>query len=1139
MAGSILILILIGLISFLGLLYMYRGGDNGSGEHEDNDQQNLARSSTSARGGWAKLKTVLNATKKLDGRRKSKVKFSSVHDKDLPSFMLEPKRDLIGQDTKSEDENSNHMENILRNIGFNDESMRKELCNNLDIKHLAGGNLLFDHGDEDNCIYLVRRGVLTMFIADEDGSEVPVRDFRADEAIYSYLSIMDVLAGVPSVFKTLSVVAREDSTVCCLPVEALKHACQQTPKLKIQVAKTMLCRLQRITFQTLHSFFGLTKELLASRPKEAISKQLLRDRSIRRLSVNERRYEGAALKKQKHVTKSHGNVPLTLDTIQEGNENNNATEKLVDEKTKQLEDSGLLSRITLQLKGLLGIEDENLLKECVGLVMFQPSVTIMKEGSQETRVVYIVSGSVNMVQKNQQGIQKTVYRFHPGELLGETAVMTEESQSYAIKSGKSGAVIATISASNFHRIIDEHPDAAIRISHYAVKRMSKFTRQTDFTLEWGYLEYSQVLFNRDDHADTIFMVLCGRLRSVVTRDDGSKHIVEEFGKGSLVGLDEVLTGKTRLSTVHAIRDTEFTKIPNGTLSYIKRKFPSSVTGRVMQTVGNRLSTIIKENKKEDDRDDAAQQRQNLSTIVLVPMSNAVPISVFSRELALRLSQIGSTKRITSREVAHFLGNGRLEKTQKLQLTSWINQQEDTHDTILLQTDDTVTEWTKLCFRQGDLILLMEVVDREPNEIGEMEKELDLLQIGTQRELVLLHKKTNGTYKDPVGTAEWLNAREWCHRVHHIRCPDRFMVRGNSAMKHLDTGDTDVTDDVGRLSRYLTGTSVGLVLGGGGARGLSHVGFIKAMLESDIPIDMIGGTSIGSFVGACYSSNTNLTSLEKMARLLCKRMNSILQLALDLTYPYLAMFSGRGFNNIIREVLGERKIEDLWIPYFCVTTDITDSKKRVHSNGSLWRYVRSSMSLAGYFPPLCDPKDKHLLLDGGYVSNLPVEVMKARGAGVILAVDVGGVSETDFFDFGDDISGWWMLWNKWNPMKHKPKIPDLPEIHNRLSYVANNSMRNMDDTSYHYVRPDIVSFGLTMFDKYEEIRDRGYVKGTQIFRGMPNFQIHKSKSEWQAKSTNDDILTEKLHSVIHAVTKFEHLHNEDYETDEEDDPMLTT
>ena len=64
------------------------------------------------------------------------------------------------------------------------------------------------------------------------------------------------------------------------------------------------------------------------------------------------------------------------------------------------------------------------------------------------------------------------------------------------------------------------------------------------------------------------------------------------------------------------------------------------------------------------------------------------------------------------------------------------------------------------------------------------------------------------------------------------------------------------------------------------------------------------------------------------------------------------------------------MQDLWIPYFCVTTDITESKMRVHNSGSLWRYVRASMSLSGYMPPLCDPVDGHLLLDGGYVNNLP-------------------------------------------------------------------------------------------------------------------------------------------------------------------------
>lgn len=81
-------------------------------------------------------------------------------------------------------------------------------------------------------------------------------------------------------------------------------------------------------------------------------------------------------------------------------------------------------------------------------------------------------------------------------------------------------------------------------------------------------------------------------------------------------------------------------------------------------------------------------------------------------------------------------------------------------------------------------------------------------------------------------------------------------------------------------------------------------------------------------------------------------------------------AGRAFNNLVRKTFGEKQIEDLWLPYFCITTDITDSKMRVHTSGSLWRYVRASMSLSGYMPPLCDPVDGHLLLDGGYVNNLP-------------------------------------------------------------------------------------------------------------------------------------------------------------------------
>ena len=128
-----------------------------------------------------------------------------------------------------------------------------------------------------------------------------------------------------------------------------------------------------------------------------------------------------------------------------------------------------------------------------------------------------------------------------------------------------------------------------------------------------------------------------------------------------------------------------------------------------------------------------------------------------------------------------------------------------------------------------------------------------------------------------------------------------------------------------------------------------------------------------------------------------------------------MSLSRSLTSKINDVFGDKLIEDLWIPYFCITTDITSLTHRVHSHGLMWRYVRASMTLSGYLPPIGDPQDGHLLVDGGawlpfaapfllfcfgnfsndsnlykgYIDNLPVDVMRAKGAHTIIAVD--GVS----------------------------------------------------------------------------------------------------------------------------------------------------
>jgi lysophospholipid hydrolase len=223
---------------------------------------------------------------------------------------------------------------------------------------------------------------------------------------------------------------------------------------------------------------------------------------------------------------------------------------------------------------------------------------------------------------------------------------------------------------------------------------------------------------------------------------------------------------------------------------------------------------------------------------------------------------------------------------------------------------------------------------------------------------------------------------------------------------------DIHADFSRLARMVTGSAVGLVLGGGGARGCSHVGMIKAILEAGIPIDAVGGVSIGAFIGGLWCKERDITELTVKARSFSYKMVQKWRFIVDITYPHTSYFSGTftramlicrsfkrpncsflgvSFNTLLKEVFSDEiDIRDFWLPYFTVTTDITDSSMRIHDYGTAWRYIRASMSLAGYMPPLCDPHDGHLLLDGGYVNNLPADIMRMRGARHIMAVDVGYV-----------------------------------------------------------------------------------------------------------------------------------------------------
>lgn len=298
-------------------------------------------------------------------------------------------------------------------------------------------------------------------------------------------------------------------------------------------------------------------------------------------------------------------------------------------------------------------------------------------------------------------------------------------------------------------------------------------------------------------------------------------------------------------------------------------------------------------------------------------------------------------------------------------------------------------------------------------------------------------------------------------------------------------ETPFKSDFHRLARRLCGKAIGLVLGGGGARGLAHVGIIRAMEDSGIPIDVVAGTSIGALIGGLYARDADIVSLYGRAKQFASRMASTWRMVLDLTYPAVSYTTGYEFNRTIFRAFSNSQLEDFWLPFFCNTTNITQSRMQIHTSGIAWRPIRASMSLAGLLPPLPDAGGD-LLLDGGYVDNLPVDAMRELyGTTTIFAIDVSSIDDSSPHHYGDSLSGWWALLNRWNPFKFTPNPPTLAEIQQRLAYVS--SVEALEKAKVAdgvvYCRVPVEKVGTLEFGRVEEVVGLGFHYAKGVIDGM--------------------------------------------------------
>lgn len=1018
--------------------------------------------------------------------------------------------DLPGLGTAAEQTLPAEIMYMLRNVrvlGHFEEPIFLEICRFIETRSIPANAFLFRIGDYDDSIYVVQSGRVQLYIRDPDGSESCVKEVHQGESIHSLLSILDVITGSEARYRTVFAIASENSMVLRLPMKTLSIVLDRYPESLIRVVQIIAVRLQRVTVMALHNYLGLCQELFSQSNS----------------SSSPRKWRNSCDDSDVTITSKNPNLPSEAGEspgVREGSrpivENNpegdppmNSTSPKSKEcKSESVETdisdseevftSGIMSisnaekisrrktgaGIIRRLAELLGIEDEVISGAVHDVRVCPVGEVLLREGEQEDCLYFVISGCLIAKQRllGNTSEQRVLYEIGPGELVGSLAILTGEPSLVTVET-EADASLAVVDKKEFYAILKQRPQIVLNIGRMVLRQMSPFVRQIDFALDWVFIEAGRALYRQKDPSDSIYIVLNGRLRSIYQLPSGKKELAGEHGRGELVGLVEVLTQTDRSVTMMAVRDTELAYIPDGLLHLIKRRHPQIVT-RLIHLLGQRilghltrqpnLFTMISKNPHPEPRPLVAK----FSTVAVLPVCPGVPLTNFTRELRRALDSIGPTLCLSHETMITRLGSSVFDGVNSYRLSSWLSQQEDTHRLVLYQCDFSLTSWTHRCIRQADCILVVAVADQGP-AVRELERQVEKLSSRAQKELVLLHRE-HGSESGPRDTVEWLGQRNWITAHYHIRCSRE--VFASKTTKKSRPEFISRTSDFSRLARILTGTAVGVVFGGGAARGCAHVGILKAMVECDLPIDMIGGTSIGAFMGALWAQEINFASFRRKAKEWSTSVQSIWSLLMDLTCPVTSLLSGSQFNRKIESALRDCNIEDLWLPYFCVTTDITSSKMRVHTDGCLWRYVRSSMSIAGYFPPLCDPVDGHLLLDGAYVNNLPADVMKNMGANTILAVDVSSESDTRFTNYGDELSGWWLLWRRWWPWSKVVRVPNMAEVQTRLAYVSCERLLESIKSSEFcdYLRPPISKYQSLQFAKFDEISEVGYRFARALF-----------------------------------------------------------
>lgn len=547
-------------------------------------------------------------------------------------------------------------------------------------------------------------------------------------------------------------------------------------------------------------------------------------------------------------------------------------------------------------------------------------------------------------------------------------------------------------------------------------------------LEPVTLRRGEVLVRQGDPADALFVVSTGRF---AVRLDGRDGTLAEIGPGEPIGEIGFLAGGERTATVIALRDSLVLRLGRDGFESAVREAPS-LWPSLAVSLARRLASA-------NASTPAAGSKPPRTIAVIRAGAGALPHE-FAPMFQAALERTARTRLIGPETARGFVPRG--GSFDCPEVTAALNALEASAEAIIYVAEPDLTPWSEKAIRQADLVLAVGAHASDP-AVNPLERRAAEFLASSARRLVLVHPARERV----TGTSRWLADRDVAMH-HHVAL--------------------DGTADLDRLVRFVQGTALGLVACGGGAFCAAHTGVYAALREANLSLDMMGGTSAGSAFSAAFAMGLDPEEIVEATHDIFVTNRAMRRF----TWPRYGLLDHQHFDRQLSCYFGGIDIEDLWVPFFAVSADLSSYEVHCHRRGDLWTAIRASASIPALLPPVYT-RDGHMLVDGCLLDNVPVRVMHGAKSGpnIVICLEPPALESFDV-DYAALPGRRGLLGAMLNPLgRALPNAPGpLTVLLRSLSANRQDFVRSMTATDLLLVPPVPAGMGFLDWHRHRELME---------------------------------------------------------------------